>query len=181
MKKILLSFLLAVSSLMFSQIIIGDELGTTTTKTSVLLEFSKAENRGIILPYVKSLPANPSEGTMLLDASTSTSAKIKYYKGEWVDLTNDQDRYPFDMTTILGQQPVVEEGSNAKTIIGAATTSADGVLVLESTDKAMVLPTVVNIDDIVNPSPGMMVYVSSTKVLALYNGAKWSFWTAGTP
>ncbi len=181
MRKILLSFLLGVSSLMFSQIIIGDGLGTTTTKTSVLLEFSKAEKRGIILPYVKSLPVNPSEGTILLDASISTSAKIKYYKGEWVDLTNDQDRYPFDITTILAQQPAVEERADAKTIIGAATTSADGVLVLESTDKTMVLPTVVNIDDIVNPSPGMMVYVSSTKVLALYNGAKWSFWTAGTP
>ena len=42
----------------------------------------------------------------------------------------------------------------------------------------MVLPIVNSIDNIVNPSPGMMVYVNKAgaKRLAVFNGSKWSFW-----
>ena len=66
----------------------------------------------------------------------------------------------------------------AKAIIGAQTSVADGVLVLESNTKAMILPTVLDVQLIPSPSPGMMVYVNKAgaKRLAVYNGRKWSFW-----
>lgn len=189
MKKIIILSLLALSSSAFSQVIIGDAVGTATDKTSVLLEFAAQASgsntgKGIILPYVRTLPtAAPTmvEGTIVLDASTPTAARIKYYNGNttsgtngWVDLSG-QDA---DVTTILASQPTGVTETNSKAIIGASSSSADGVLVLESTTKAMVLPTVSDVKEIPSPSPGMMVYINKTgaKRLAVYNGSKWSFW-----
>lgn len=174
MKKIILTMALAISSIAYSQVIIGDEQGTADDKTSVLLEFAKT-NKGIILPYVRTLPTTPAEGTILLDASTPTDVRMKYFNGTWQDLSGQGA----DITTVLATQPTtVTESSEAKAIIGADTSTADGVLVLESTNKAMVLPTVDDVNNIPSPSPGMMVYVNKTgaKRLAVFNGKGWSFW-----
>ncbi len=56
--------------------------------------------------------------------------------------------------------------------------TANGVLVLESTTKSMILPIVQDVQNIPSPSPGMMVYInkSGAKRLAVYNGSKWSYW-----
>lgn len=192
MKKIIILSLIIASANAFSQVIIGDAVGTAATKTSVLLEFAAQASgsnggKGIILPYVRTLPtAAPTmvEGTILLDASTPTAARIKYYNGNttsgtngWVDLSG-QDA---DVSAILATQPTVAqapETSGSKAIIGASSSVADGVLVLESTTKAMVLPTVSDVKEIPSPSPGMMVYINKAgaKRLAVYNGSKWSFW-----
>lgn len=178
MKNIITIMLLGSLSVLNAQIIIGDAVGTAATKTSVLLEFANTNNKGIIVPYVRTLPAAAAanEGTILLDASTATTARMRYSNGtSWVDLSG-QDA---NVTTELSGQPstsVVETG--AKSIIGATSSAADGVLVLESTTKAMVLPIVTDVNNITSPSPGMMVYVNkaSAKRLAVYNGSKWSFW-----
>ena len=62
--------------------------------------------------------------------------------------------------------------------MGDANTTADGVLVLESATKALVLPTVNDVQNILNPSAGMMVFVNKagSKRLAVFNGTVWSFW-----
>ena len=165
-----------MSSLAFSQVIIGDNTGTATDKTSVLLEFAANQNKGLVLPYVKTLPsgAGLSEGTIILDASNASQARVKFYNGTWMDLSG-QDA---DVSAALANQPDTSENSNAKAIIGADTTTAEGVLVLESSNKAMVLPTVESTDDIPQPAAGMMVYINKTgaKRLAVFNGSKWSFW-----
>ena len=160
----------------YSQVIIGDAVGTATNKTAVLLEFADTGDKGIVLPYVTTLPSSPAEGTLILDASTSTTARVKYYNGAWIDLSG-QDA---DITTELEIQPTGIDETNARAIIGATSSSADGVLVLESTTKAMVLPIVASTDDVPGPSPGMMVYINKTgaKRLAVFNGSKWSYWEA---
>ena len=85
-----------------------------------------------------------------------------------------------DISTILNTQPTtVTEPTEAKTIIGASTSSVtDGVLVLESTTKAMVLPQVDDVNNIPSPSPGMIVFVrkEGSERLAVFNGSTWSFW-----
>ncbi|MBS1571159.1 MAG: hypothetical protein JST62_02015, partial [Bacteroidetes bacterium] len=83
-----------------------------------------------------------------------------------------------NVTTYLTNQPNLPEVSSAKTIIGASSSLADGVLVLESTNKAMVLPMVTDTNNIPDPAPGMMVYINKTgaKRLAVYNGNKWTYW-----
>ena len=117
-------------------------------------------------------------GAIILDATTPTAARMKYYNGTaWVDLSG-QDA---DITSALANQPTIlqaPENPTSKAIIGARTSSADGVLVLESNSKAMVLPTVADVQNIPSPSPGMMVYVNKVgaKRLAVFNGSKWSYW-----
>lgn len=184
MKKIISTILLGSVLILNAQIIIGDAIGTATAKTSVLLEFAANQNKGIILPYVRVLPVSPAEGTILLDASTSTAARVKVYNANatagangWLDLSGQNA----NVTTALSAQPtiaVAPEDAGSKSIIGGVASSADGVLVLESTTKAMVLPVVADVQNIPSPSPGMMVYVNKAggKRLAVYNGSVWSFW-----
>lgn len=162
------------SVLGYSQVIIGDAVGTATDKTSVLLEFANTGNKGIVLPYVTTLPASPTPGTIVLDASTATSARVKYYNGSWVDLSGQNA----DISSALINQPIITEDAAAKAIIGSPTSTADGVLVLESPNKALVLPIVIDVNNIPSPSPGMMVYINKVgaKRLAVFNGANWSFW-----
>lgn len=171
-----------------AQVIIGDAVGTATNKTSVLLDFANTNNKGIILPYVRikndaNTPTKPTEGMIILDATDATKARVKYYNGVtsasntsgWVDLSGQDG----NLGSLLDSQPNISEATEAKTIIGAATTAVnDGVLVLESATKAMVLPQVDDVNNIPTPSPGMMVFVRKEgfERLAVFNGTKWSFW-----
>ena len=181
MKKLISTLLFVGFTMVNAQVIIGDALGSATTKTSVLLEFAAGENKGIIVPYVRTLPtANlVNQGTILLDASTASAARMKFSNGSsWVDLSGQDANIT---TTLTSQPPTSALETSAKSIIGARTSNADGVLILESTTKAMVLPLVDKVSDIASPSPGMMVYVkgvnpSFNKRLAVYNGNKWSYW-----
>lgn len=184
MKKIIATLLLGMIFSANAQVIIGDAVGTAANKTSVLLEFAAGQNKGIILPYVRTISLTPTEGTILLDASAPTTSRVKYYAGSvkgWVDLSGQDAN--LNNTTVLAnfatEQPSsITETATSKAIIGATMSAADGVLVLESTTKAMVLPTVADVQNIPSPSPGMMVYVNKTgaKRLAVFNGSKWSFW-----
>ena len=163
-----------------AQVIIGDAVGTAPAaqKTFVLLEFANTNNKGIILPYVRTKSTAPTEGSIILDASNPADARVKYYNGNWVDLSGQDG----NLGTLLNSQPTevqVPETAGAKSIIGAATTPVnDGVLVLESATKAMVLPQVDDVNNIPSPSPGMMVFVrkEGSERLAVFNGSTWSFW-----
>ena len=183
MKKIFLTLTIAAASTLYSQVIIGDKVGTATTKTSVLLEFAANQNKGLILPYVTTLPSGAGfvEGTIVLDATNASKARVRFFNANttlgtngWTDLSGQDG----NVTSALTSQPATAEEATAKAIIGAEASPADGVLVLESTAKAMVLPIVASTNDIPKPSPGMMVYVNKTgaKRLAVFNGSKWSFW-----
>ena len=177
MKNIFTIILLASITSINAQVIIGNSIGTATTKTSVLLDFAAGQNKGMIVPYVRTIPTGSAlvGGSIILDATTATTARMKYYNGStWIDLSG-QDA---NVTSALANQPTGVTETNSKSIIGAQSSSADGVLVLESTQKAMVLPMVLDVKLVVRPSPGMMVYVNKTgaKRLAVYNGSKWSFW-----
>jgi len=177
MKKIiLLMILVAFKNNISAQVIFGDAIGSAVDKTSVLMEFSAAGNRGLILPYVTDKTAITTPGSIIFDASTATAAKAKYYNGTtWVDLSVQ----PANASSYLSIQPPARENNNAKMVIGSNTSSADGILVLESTSKAMVLPVVSSYQNIINPAPGTMALITNgpLKTLAVYNGEQWSFWS----
>ena len=194
MKHIFSILAIAVSSMGFSQVIIGNDTGTAANKTSVLLDFAAGQNKGIILPYVRTVPTGTGlvGGTIILDASTPTAAKVKYYApgnakadaNGWVDLSSGDVANITSPVNHMAIQPLstgvnaVIEDPNSKAIIGANTSSADGVLVLESASKAMVLPIVADTNSVPDPAPGMMVYINKTgaKRLAVYNGNSWTYW-----
>ncbi|MCC9035873.1 hypothetical protein NAL32_08325 [Chryseobacterium sp. Ch-15] len=140
--------------------------------SSVSLEFG-SENRGIVLPWVTSTGAvaGAVDGTMVYDLSDH-KVKTKYASG-WKDLS-------VDLTGVTGTavdiQNSATENTDAKVSIGTPT-SVPGILVLEDTDKAMVLPKVASPHlNIINPAPGMMAYDTTAKQLAVFNGTVWSFW-----
>lgn len=191
MKKIIISLLSGISFMASAQIIIGGTNGTapSNNKAAVLIEFESGQNKGIILPYVRTMPssADVTPGTILLDASINNAAqsKVKYYAPSnvnadvsgWVDLSAGNEANISSLMNIQPLSAAVTEDLASKAILGANSSSANGVLVLESTTKVMVLPQVANTNDIKDPAPGMMVYLNGTnKRLAIYNGSKWTYW-----
>ena len=185
MKYIFTIILLSIITGANAQVIIGNATGTAANKTSVLLEFAANQNKGIIVPYVRTLPiaAPANRGTILLNAATPTDGRVLYSDGiVWIDISGQGG----NVTSALSDQPsaiVAPESAATKTIISDIpnvnpTTLPQGALVLESNTKAMVLPIVADVQNIINPSPGMLVYVNKTgsKRLAVFNGERWSFW-----
>ncbi|MDQ8006599.1 MAG: hypothetical protein REI64_17480 [Pedobacter sp.] len=167
MKKILVtSVILLIGIIAKAQTLIETK---TTSSASAVLDFARGTTKGIILPAVEALPASPANGTFLFDARP-TELKIKMYQnGTWVELSGagTNNSVPYSGTV-----------DNAKkTVIGSRSSAADGVLVLESTNKAMVLPHVANPHlTVKGPVAGMMCYDTVTKSLAVFNGTVWSYW-----
>lgn len=174
-----------------AQVRIGEKSITAnpelTNTTSVLLEFGDTNDKGIILPYVETVPTGTNDakgGTLIFDVSANSEykVKVKNENANWTDLSV-QSGYSTSVETIVKppQASPLADKTGSKAIIGNASTSTDGVLVLDSADKAMILPLVTNFSDIKNPSPGMMAFLkhpsdSNKHRLLIFNGQKWAFW-----
>ena len=178
MKNIFITLSIFLSTCAFAQVAIGK---ASVSSTAVSLEFGN-ENRGIILPWVDSTGGviGAVNGTIVYDTSDK-KVKVKYASG-WKDLSVDTTGTTVDpLTSVDGLtlQNSITDLDNAKVQIGGdpATDTTPGILVLADTNKAMVLPKVASPHlNIVNPSPGMMVYDTAKKQLVVFNGTVWSFW-----
>ena len=187
MKNIFITLSIFLSTCAFAQVAIGK----ASVNPSVSLEFyDNADNvRGIILPWVDGVsdtapfitnsPATETvvNGTLVYDRSDK-KVKVKYASG-WKDLSVDATGTTVDPITNvdgLTLQNSLNDLDTAKVSIGTPT-STPGILVLEDTNKAMVLPKVASPHlTIINPAPGMMAYDTTSKQLAVFNGTVWSFW-----
>lgn len=152
----------------YGQVAIGKD---NLTNTSILLEFANGTTNGINLPLVTTLPAAGAlvNGTIVLDRNDS---KVKWCEnGAWVDLTDSGN------VTLTDPTPNPSPSTGGGAIIGATSSLASGVLILESSNKALVLPHVANPhSEIKSPTPGMMVYDTASKSVAFFNGTNWSYW-----
>lgn len=174
-----------IASLSFAQVAIGK---SNISNTSVSLEFGTG-NKGIILPWANnstgvSLPASGNKsGTFILDVNDK-KVKLSKNDGTWFDLTVHNLEKPATggnivINNALQTNAAFPEKTDAKTMIGGnpTTDSTPGILVLADIDKAMIPPLVTDpATNIKNPAPGMMVYDSAKKLLAVYNGTVWSYW-----
>ena len=189
MKNIIAFLTLTVSTCAFAQVAIGK---SSVTNTSVSLEFGDyvaGQARGIIVPWATP-QTNMQQGTILFD----TSDKIMKYRkadGSWFNLTKNETttvdgQANYDTTGYIAPAKLALQDTNngvtltdkpdAKAAIGTPT-ATPGILVLEDANKAMILPKVPSPhQNIINPEPGMMVYDTTTKQLAVFNGTVWSFW-----
>ncbi len=191
MKKSLIIFCTAFSLASFAQVAIGKSEITklsdnVTPNPGISLEFGPdtTEKKGIIVPWVNAT-SNSSpfitgytgtntivDGTIVYDTADH---KVKYKKaGIWFDLSVDGNGAA---STAL--QDSKTELTNARAAIGAdsAGDSTPGILVLTDKDKAMILPKVALPHlNIKNPAAGMLVYDTTNRQLAVFNGANWSFW-----
>ncbi|MCH7399356.1 hypothetical protein MM236_15245 [Belliella sp. DSM 107340] len=132
-----------------------------------LLDFAAGTTKGIVIPAVESLPSTPSNGTFLFDKNDQI-VKV-YANGVWLNLSDEGDG-----SALL---PYSGPSNGKKTVIGSRTSDANGVLVLESPDKAMILPKIASPHlNVPSPYPGMMCYDTDAKALAVFDGAVWNYW-----
>ena len=178
MKNIVATLTLFFATAISAQVAIGK---TSISSPAVSLEFyDNADNtRGIILPWVTSTAAvtGAVNGTIVYNTA-DRKVYVKYASG-WRDLSVDATGTtidPINNVDGLTLQNSLNDLNTAKVSIGTPT-STPGILVLEDTNKAMILPKVASPHlNIVNPTPGMMVYDTTKKLLAVFNGTVWSFW-----
>ncbi len=167
-----LLYLIAINA--NAQVAIGK---TSITNSSVILEFDNAptNSKGIILSAVNNInntlgtiPAT-NNGTFLFDKSDD---RVKMYEdGAWVNLSDSGSE-----TNIIANT-TDENNSIQGAIIGAATSNAKGILVLESSNKALVLPWIQNPHlNVKNPYPGMICYDTASRTLAVFDGLVWNYW-----
>ena len=195
MKNILIPIIIiAATSFANAQVVVdanANGAASAPSSPSVILEFNKTPGtRGIVLPYVEQLPTNAVGGTLVYDASAGSEYKVKVKNQNnsgtgWIDLSVASGYSAAVENQVKTPQAApLQDKLPAKVIIGdqAAAASVEGVLVLQDSQKAMVLPKVSSINDVINPAPGMMVFVIGTSPtehrLAVYNGQQWSFWAA---
>lgn len=187
MKKILYIALCLATGYINAQVSIGgnqsvngsstilDFAGNTGAETSADAETSN--DKGIILPAVAKSPTyavvspatnHPNNGTFIFDIDTKMVRMFE--NGAWVNLSDAAG----NATKILSNASD-EKGTGA--IIGATSTAAKGILVLEAADKAMILPHIKNPHTAVkSPYPGMMCYDTVSNSLAVFDGARWNYW-----
>ncbi|UUW08482.1 hypothetical protein NLG42_20545 [Flavobacterium plurextorum] len=168
MKKI--KFIIGVFFIVFSanaQAVIGK----TAPEGSGIVDFNVGGKSGIVLPWVTTLPTGTAltGGVMLFDANKK---KVVYFNDtNWVDLSRRTGAVD------LSIQESVPEAATKGTVIGAESSSVDGVLVLESSNKALILPRMVSPHlTIVKPMAGTICYGTKKKMVCVYNGTEWTFW-----
>lgn len=167
MKKIVLIIIITASGILNAQVALGK---TVLESASSSIEFGN-ENRGIVLPWVTDASGvqNPVNGTLIFDIS---DMKVKVYQNNlWKDLSVDTSG-----TADTSLQDSLADQPDAKVSVGTPS-SVSGILVLEDSNKAMILPKVASPHlNIISPAAGMMVYDTQKKQLAVFNGTVWSFW-----
>lgn len=143
-------------------------IGKPSVQGSSILDFADSTTNGIILPATATFPASPTNGTLIFNRTDSRVYMRQ--NSNWIALTEGNGN-----SSSLINNPTSEVGNGV--VIGANTSSATGVLVLESSSLALTLP---KIDrphlNVKAPYPGMICYDTASNTVAVFDGAYWNFW-----
>ena len=148
-------------------------INTATPDASAVLDLSKA-TKGMVIPWVTTIPSTPKTGTLIFDATTSATPNFKYYNGSWITLSGNGS------VNLTIQNSLTEIAGGIA--ITAGTTSDDvkspkGALDLQSNNKALVLPQFASPQTkLVNPSAGTIVYDTTDKVVMMFTGTAWEYY-----
>lgn len=166
-KKIfLIIFFVFFSMNCFSQI----GIGISSVKGSALIDFAENTTNGMILPHVNDVDNMlvDTKGTIVFDEK---SKKVKYFDGEkWISMNREEGKLSDSFSF---QEYDVSQG----VIIGNEKSDASGVLILESNDRALVLPKISDpAKNVTSPYPGMICYDTVSNNVYFFNGLVWEFW-----
>ncbi|VEH20581.1 Uncharacterised protein [Chryseobacterium nakagawai] len=165
MKNIILLTGFLFTNLMFAQVGISKE----TIDGAGILDFAANTTNGIMLPIVETLPNDAVAGTILMDKNDKIIKMKESFM--WVALSDAGS-----INNVIFNTNAEVPGPN-RVIIGNPTTTVPGVLVLESPDKALILPKIADPHiNVKSPYPGMMCYDTVSKTMAVFDGLKWSYW-----
>lgn len=163
--KNLVYIILVLGGFSQAQIAIGK---TAVVGSNTLLDFdqSPTNSKGIILPAVtNTTDVTLTNGTFVFDIDTKKVRMVE--NNVWKDLsdTGNTSRIISDTSSDIGNG----------VIIGAETSAVTGILVLEATDKAMILPKISNPHlTVKSPYAGMMCYDTVSKTVAIFDGNNWN-------
>ncbi len=172
MKKYIIILVSLINYNVLAQVAIGK---TQVDGNNTLLDFAVDNNtKGLIVPavintnIVKRGTTNEN-GIFVFD---KLDARVKVFENNtWKNLSE-----PGVSTDIINYSSRSDKGTGG-VIIGAETSTAEGVLILESINMAMILPKVFKPEkNVGNPYPGMICYDTSSHKLAVYNGIDWTYW-----
>ena len=163
MKKILFAGVLTICLNASAQIAVGKK----SIDGSGILDFAQDSGKVIVLPIVDTLPNNPMFGILVGRKSDSTI--VFRNDTAWIAFS-PKGNLPSDYMNTSGVE------KSLSTIVGSRNSSTQGVLVLESIDKALILPKSDDIHLISNPRFGSIAYDKVRKSMAIYNGKKWTYW-----
>jgi len=65
-------------------------------------------------------------------------------------------------------------GINAQVGIGTTSPDASAILEVKSSDKGLLPPRIVDVDDISSPVEGLLIYDLNAKCMRYFNGSVWS-------
>ncbi|MDG4947017.1 hypothetical protein NMK71_11400 [Weeksellaceae bacterium KMM 9713] len=172
----IITIVFATSSLQ-AQVGIERENETPIVRGDGIMDFPSPAIKGILLPRVAETTNVPVAGGALAFNVATQMVEI-YHPGNnaWVSMTEPGGANVPTQT----QNGMFQESASNGTLITAGTVTnsnpPEGVLVLESDDKALILPQVENAALLPSPEAGMICYDMTTKSIAVYNGSVWSFW-----
>lgn len=139
-----------------------------------IMDFPENAIKGILLPRVTNTASISSNGTVGgAIAFNMFKNRVEYYnpdRSSWLGLS--------EATTIAVSPHSFNNVAEEGVIIsdGTGSTPPAGVLVLESSSKAIILPQVADVTLLPSPQAGTICYDMASKSLAVYNGNEWSFW-----
>ena len=166
-RNISIAVALVVFNFSLAQVAIGKQV---VDGDSTVLDFNNVSGntKGLILPATSGVPTGSLvNGTFVFDV---TDNKVKVYENDTWKLLSDAGS-----SSAIVANNTAELGKGV--IIGASTSTADGVLVLEAADKAMILPQIATPHiNVKNPYPGMICYDTTSKTLAIFDGSVWNYW-----
>ncbi|WP_120214004.1 hypothetical protein [Epilithonimonas arachidiradicis] len=176
MKKIIYNIMFcAIAGIVNAQVSIGGKLNVDGAST--LLDFNSisSNTNGIILPAVDDTAnalnsvTSDNNGTFLFDKSNN---RVRMYENStWVNLSDQ------GVSSSIVPNASDESNSNSGVIVGAETSNAKGVFILEASDKAMILPKIANPHlTVKSPYPGMLCYDTVGRAIAVFDGNVWSYW-----
>ncbi|MGN7863127.1 hypothetical protein [Chryseobacterium sp. 22458] len=166
-KNISIAAALIFFNVSFAQVAIGKQ---TVDGGSTVLDFNNVpgNTKGLILPATSGAATGSLvNGTFVFDTSDN---KVKVYENDvWKPLSDAGS----STAVVVNGTPELGKG----VVIGEPASTADGVLVLESANKAMILPRINTPHlNVKNPYPGMMCYDTASKTLAVFDGSVWNYW-----
>lgn len=175
MKKFIILCLILSTNLLYAQV----SIGKNQVDGAGILDFGN-EKKGIILPIADiETTTNYTNGTLLIDKN---DLKVKVFQNnEWLELSDEgsfdaqKDENNNDISTSANINTTEEIGKGV--IIGAESSEAEGVLILESTDKALILPKVFRPhENILSPVAGTICYDTESDSFAVFDGKVWNYW-----
>lgn len=170
MKNILIIFFISFSFIALNAQV---SIERTDVRGDGIMDFPADATKGILLPRVVNTNEIPSAiGAMAFNLAEQR-VELFHPTNGWVAMTENSE------TDIIALSNFDELNPANGVIISNEENTEDvpvGVLVFESTNKALILPQVVDVTLMPSPQAGMIAYDMSRQSMAIFNGSVWSFW-----